>query len=77
MRGVADIHAILNINGFGLCLWLEVKTPKGKQTQHQKNFQNEVTQAGGIYKVVRSVDDVESLLKITTYKLRKELNHES
>jgi hypothetical protein len=44
-------------------VWLEVKTKTGKQNQDQINFQQEVTENGHYYFVVRSIDDVETVLK--------------
>jgi hypothetical protein len=44
-------------------LWLEVKTDKGKQSELQKCFQAQVEAEGHLYGVVRSIDDVEALLK--------------
>lgn len=41
---------------------VEVKTPTGKATDDQKNFINQVRKAGGLAGIVRSGDDVISLL---------------
>jgi hypothetical protein len=43
-------------------LWLECKTPKGKQSEAQKSFQAMVEWEGHTYAVVRSIEDVEALL---------------
>ncbi len=43
-------------------LWLEVKA-KGKQSEAQKSFQAMVEAQGHRYAVVRSVEDVEALLR--------------
>lgn len=37
--------------------WLEVKTPRGRQTPEQRNFQAAIDSIGGVYAVVRSVDE--------------------
>jgi len=58
MQGVADIHVIVKQKGIGVSAWLEVKRPKGKQSDKQKEFQETVEKAGGLYAVVNSVDDV-------------------
>lgn len=42
--------------------WLEVKAPKGVQSDVQKEFQQEVEAAGHRYAVVRSIDDVAAVL---------------
>jgi hypothetical protein len=44
-------------------LWLEVKAEKGKQSELQKSFQAQVESHGHRYAVVRSIEDVEALLK--------------
>lgn len=43
--------------------WLEVKTAIGKQSDLQKSFQAQVEREGHRYGVVRSIEDVEALLK--------------
>jgi len=43
--------------------WLEVKSATGKQTEVQKSFQAQVEAEGHRYAVVRSVEDVEALLR--------------
>lgn len=53
-RGVPDIIVVRGGAFYGL----EVKTPKGKQSPEQKEFQAMVESHGGHYHVVRSVDDV-------------------
>lgn len=59
--GVPDIIVVKN----GLFYGLEVKTIKGKQTEHQKNAQAEIEVAGGKYFVVRSIDDVKECLGLS------------
>lgn len=44
-------------------IWLEVKTATGKQSELQRSFQQQAERHGHRYAVVRSVDDVEALLK--------------
>jgi hypothetical protein len=43
-------------------IFLEVKSKKGVQSDTQKLFQINVEKAGCIYRVVRSIDDVQMLL---------------
>lgn len=44
-------------------VWIEVKAPAGRQSQHQKNFQEEVESSGHSYLLARSVDDVMNWMK--------------
>jgi penicillin-binding protein-related factor A (putative recombinase) len=52
--GTPDICLVYKGQFFGL----EVKQPKGKQSIGQKDFQKRLTDAGGIYRIVTSIDDV-------------------
>lgn len=61
-RGVDDRGAWCSFEEI-VPIWLEVKTEKGKQSELQKNFQAMVEEHGHIYAVVRSIEDVEALLK--------------
>jgi hypothetical protein len=63
MRGMADISLILPVNNLGVSVWLEVKTDKGKQSEHQKTFQRQVEAARGFYFVVRSIEDVQKAIQ--------------
>ena len=56
-KGLCDLIAVKN----GHAVFIEVKTPKGKQTEDQKVFEMRLRQAGGIYVLARSVSDVEWL----------------
>ena len=58
-RGLADLTAVKD----GTVLFIEVKTSKGRLTQHQERFRDHLTQAGGHYVVARSIDDVEEAIK--------------
>lgn len=44
-------------------LWIEVKSPTGKQSQEQASFQREVESRGCYYLLARSVEDVMRWLK--------------
>ena len=59
VNGLPDIVAIKD----GIYIGLEVKTPKGKQQESQKHIQNEITKAGGLYFVVKSLDDVRKVFE--------------
>ena len=62
--GLPDLQAVKN----GRTLYIEVKRPTGRQSAHQKRFQQAVESAGGTYILARNVDD----LKITDRKDRDE-----
>lgn len=53
-KGISDLIALKE----GICLFLEVKSPKGRQSDHQVRFQRRVEDAGGRYRVIRSLDDL-------------------
>lgn len=57
--GLPDIIAIYN----GYFVGLEVKTPTGRPTELQILMQNSIREAGGYSEIVRSVDEVEEILK--------------
>lgn len=56
-KGVSDLTAIKN----GIVLWIEIKTPTGRQSKHQIKFQKDVSEHGGHYLLIR---DVEEIIKI-------------
>jgi hypothetical protein len=47
----------------GACIHLEVKNKKGKQNPNQLEYQAKVEKLGHNYCLVRSVDEVENLIK--------------
>jgi len=53
-HGIPDIILIKD----GIFIGLEVKTPKTKQSDNQKVFEEGLKEAGGQYHVVTSIDDV-------------------
>ena len=59
VSGLPDIVAIKD----GLYIGLEVKTATGKQSKEQREIQNRITAAGGLYLVVRSLDDVRKIFE--------------
>lgn len=59
LKGSSDIIGIYK----GLFLGIEVKTGRGKQSKHQKNFEEMVCSMGGIYVVIRETN-VEQVLDI-------------
>lgn len=58
-KGISDLIACKN----GKFYAFEVKNEKGKLTEHQKLFLEQVKSVGGIAGVVRSVEDVIKLTK--------------
>lgn len=54
LKGVADIIVVKE----GWAIFLEVKTPKTKQSEDQKEFEKLVKENKGEYYVVRSLDQV-------------------
>ena len=60
IRGVADIYCLHR----GLSIWIEVKSAKGRQSEHQIEFANNIMLNGGIYLLARSIEDVEYGLKM-------------
>lgn len=49
-KGVADISAIRN----GVAWQIEVKTAGDRQSEHQKDFQEKVQSAGGVYVIAQT-----------------------
>ena len=56
--GAADLVGLYR----GRFVALEIKTPTGRQTPEQKTFQQLVERKGGIYVVMRSVEDARAWL---------------
>lgn len=53
-KGIPDIIAIKN----NRVLFLEIKRPGGKQSEHQKQFQVDIEGQGGEYYVIMSLEDL-------------------
>jgi hypothetical protein len=63
--GVADIVVQYMAGERVVVVGLEVKAPKGAQSKTQKEWQPEFEAAGGVYAVVRSIEDVaDALVKV-------------
>lgn len=58
-KGIPDIIAIYRGNTF----WLEVKTPEGRLSLEQKVLHERMWKLGWMTYVVRSVEDVQTVLK--------------
>jgi hypothetical protein len=59
MAGVADIIAVLD---GGKACFIEVKTPRGRQSPDQILFQRRIERLGGVYILARSVEDVQQVI---------------
>jgi hypothetical protein len=49
----------------GTCYGIEVKGPKGRQSDAQKEFQVRFEAAGGVYVLAKGIDEVEAALMIS------------
>lgn len=58
VRGGPDIIAVKG----GQYVAIECKSPTGKQSKDQKDFQRMIEGAGGRYLLVRSLDDLKAML---------------
>lgn len=56
-KGLSDLQAMKG----GRSVFVEIKSPRGRQSEVQKHFQALVEDAGCEYVLARSVDDVEHL----------------
>lgn len=57
LKGMSDLTAIKD----GKTIYVEVKTPRGHQSQYQKEFQREIESHGGTYILARGIEDVEQI----------------
>jgi hypothetical protein len=56
--GAPDIICVIN----GQYVGIEVKAPKGKQSEHQKAFQQALEAAGGRYVLAYSLEEVVAIV---------------
>lgn len=61
--GVADLIVNYAFEGLLIVIYMEVKTPNGKQLPSQKKFQDIIESMGGLYYIVRSVHDAEHAIE--------------
>lgn len=61
-RGSSDLVGVLTVNGVGVAVFIEVKTPTGRLSPEQRMFGELVTRKGAIYCVARSVDDARNCI---------------
>lgn len=59
VQGMADILACVRDR----YAWLEVKTPTGRQSEPQRKFETAIESIGGVYRVVRSADEAEEVVR--------------
>jgi len=71
VRGRPDLNASRD----GKTLWIEVKTPRktSKQFEHQSIYQSKVEAVGGIYLVIRSLEEMEQMLIQHGFKLKGQI----
>ena len=58
-KGVSDLIAVKD----GSVYFIEIKTEKGKMSAHQENFKVNIEERGCHYFVVRSLEDIERIIK--------------
>lgn len=54
-RGISDLIAAKD----GRVIFVELKTATGRQSEHQKRFEADLTSAGGEYVLCRSIEDLQ------------------
>ena len=59
-RGIPDMIAVRK----GRVIFLEIKKPGGKLSEHQQRFKETIRGAGGEYHVVRSLEDIMKILEL-------------
>jgi hypothetical protein len=57
-RGISDLIAVKK----GRTVFIEVKKPSGKLSDHQERFRDAISDRGGEYVVMRSVEDLQTFL---------------
>lgn len=55
--GMSDLTAVKS----GVVVFIEVKTDKGRLSDHQKKFQQDIAIHGGCYEVVTCIEDAEAI----------------
>ena len=62
--GMADIYMSVQTEGISIGVWVEVKKHGGKQSKTQKEFEKKVKEQNGWYFIVKSIEDVEEVIRI-------------
>lgn len=58
VKGASDISAIIKSNKGTIIPWkIEIKIGKDKQSDNQKKYQETIEKSGGVYDIVRSLDE--------------------
>ena len=61
--GAPGMPDILARGTTGAVIWIEVKSPTGRQSEDQRKWQEDMERFGDIYIVARSVEDVMALFE--------------
>lgn len=72
-KGSSDLIGWTEVDGVAVFTAVEVKTPKGKPTEHQVNFIDTVRQSGGIAGIARSEDEAVALIEDETKRIKVKL----
>lgn len=79
--GMADLVAQYVFCGIPVLIFFEVKTPKGRQGESQKQFEEIVKRDGGFYFLVTSVQDAQDALqkveRFLSSKISQAGNHQN
>ena len=62
--GMADIVAYPTCCAIPAVVWIECKATDGRQSELQKSFQKQVEQAGHVYVLAKSLEDVKGVLEV-------------
>ena len=72
--GMADLIGQYSFAGIPILIWMEVKKPKGKQSETQKDFEKLVKKDGGYYFVVTSIQDAQDALSKIEAELQRKIS---
>ena len=72
--GMADIYMSVQTEGISIGVWLEVKKHGGRQSKTQKEFEKKVNEQKGWYFIVKSIEDVQEVIKIIREDTWKKIN---
>lgn len=72
LRGVPDILLVLPVGGIPILCGIEVKTPTGRLSEYQKDFQERL---GYTYTVMSSVDDIEKFITRVYATTKEKMSH--
>ena len=76
LKGIPDIIAVMQVDGFNVTMWVEVKH-KSRQSADQILFQKRVEHLGGFYFVVKNVDDIEKAYEKTVQDMQKRIQNKA